>query len=100
MFKIVGLSVEHPSDEALPRRWRVSKKIALILLVAAAVLIPTVAILHAADTSPSNTTASHNDEQHDQDQNHQDHDDNETSDDNSVIHSDLDDTNENAADMD
>jgi len=66
----------------------------------AAVLIPTVAILHAVDTSSSNTTTGHDDDDH-QGQNHQqDHDDNETSDDNSVTHADLDDANENAADTD
>jgi hypothetical protein len=66
-------------------------------LVAVAVLIPTVAILHAVDTSSSNTATSHDDERHDQDQ---DHDGDETSDDNSVTHADLDDANENASDMD
>jgi hypothetical protein len=77
-----------------------SKKIALILLIAVAVLIPTVAILHAVDMSTGNTTTNHDDDHHDQDQNHQDHDDNEASDDNSVAHADLDDANENAADAD
>ena len=78
-----------------------SKKIALILLVAAAVLIPTVAVLHAVDTSTSNTASTNHDDDHrDQDQNHQEHDDSETSDDNSVTHADLDDANENTADTD
>ena len=99
MFRIVGLSVDYMSDEALPQRWRDSKKIALILLVAAAVLIPTVAILHAMDTSSSNTLTGHDDDH--QDQNHQqDHDDSEISDDNSMTHADLDDANENTADTD
>jgi hypothetical protein len=68
-------------------------------LIAAAVLLPTVAILHAAESS--NTTAtSHDSDQHDQ--NHQDHehDDNETSDDNSTTHLELDDANDNATDTD
>ncbi len=78
-----------------------SKKIALILLVAAAVLIPTVAVLHAVDTSTGNTTTTNHDrDHHDQDQNHQEHDDNETSDDNSVTHADLEDANENPTDTD
>ena len=103
MFRIVGLSVDYMSDEALPQRWRDSKKIALILLVAAAVLIPTVAILHAMDTSSSNTLTGHDDDHQDQnhqDQNHQDHDDNGTSEDNSMTHADVDDANENTADTD
>lgn len=74
---------------------------ALILLVAAAVLIPTVAILHAADTS-TGTTATHDDDHKDSNQSHaQEHDDNETSDDNSVNHvdhGDLDDDNETETD--
>ena len=77
-----------------------SKKIALILLVAVAVLIPTVAVLHAVDTSTSNATTNHDEDHHDQDQNHQEHDDNETSDDNSVTHADLEDANENTTDTD
>jgi hypothetical protein len=63
------------------------------------VFIPAVAILHAVDT-PSTTTASHDVDHHDQGQNHQEYDDNETSDDNSVAHGELDDANENTADTD
>jgi len=77
-----------------------SKKIALILLVAVSVLIPTVAVLHAVDISTGSTTTNHDDDHHDQDQTHQEHDDNETSDDSSVAHADLDNANESAADTD
>jgi hypothetical protein len=68
-------------------------------LIAAAVLLPAVAILHAAETSNTAST-SHDSDEHDQ--NHQDHehDDNETSDDNSVSHVESDDANENATDTD
>jgi len=70
-------------------------------LIAAAVLLPTVAILHATETSNTATT-SHDSDEHEHEQNHQDqeHDDNETSDDNSLAHVELDDANENAADTD
>ena len=64
-------------------------------------LLPTVAILHATETSNTATT-SHDSDEHEHEQNHQDqeHDDNETSDDNSLAHVELDDANENAADTD
>jgi len=68
-------------------------------LIAAAVLLPTVAILHATETSNAAST-SHDNEHHDQNHEDQEHDDNETSDDNSVVHADLDDANENATDTD
>jgi hypothetical protein len=72
----------------------------LILLVAAAVLLPTVAILHATETSNTATTT-HDSEQHDQSHEGQEHDDNETSDDNSTTHVvEVDDANEGAADTD
>ncbi len=88
-------------DAGIASEVKNSKKIALILLVAAAVLIPTVAFLHAVDASTSNsTTTNHDDDRHDQDQNHQEHDDDETSDDNSVTHAALEDANENATDTD
>ena len=68
-------------------------------MIAAAVLLPAVAILHAAETS-NTTSTSHDSDEHEQ--NHQDHehDDNETSDDNSIAHADVDDANENATDTD
>jgi ADP-heptose:LPS heptosyltransferase len=69
----------------------------VILLIAAAVLLPTVAILHATETS-SNATSSHDSDNHDQNHQEQDHDDNETSDDNTVMHADLEDANENETD--
>ena len=77
----------------------VSKKMVLILLIAAAVLLPTVGILHATETS--NTTSTSHDSDH-REQNHQDqeHDDNETSDDNSITHVEVDDASENATDTD
>ena len=62
-------------------------------------LLPTVAILHATETS-STATTSHDSEHHDQDHQDQDHDDNEASDDNSAAHIELDDANENATDTD
>jgi hypothetical protein len=68
-------------------------------LIAAAVLLPSVAILHAAETSNVAST-SHDSEHHDQNHEDQEHDDNETSDDNSVVHADLDDADENAMDTD
>jgi hypothetical protein len=68
-------------------------------LIAAAVLLPTVAILHATETS--NTTAtSHDSDQHGQNHQGQEHDDNETSDDNSITHVEPGDVNDNAADTD
>jgi hypothetical protein len=63
------------------------------------VLLPTVAILHATETS-SNADISHDSDNHDQNHQDQDHDDNETSDDNSVTHVELDDANENVTDAD
>lgn len=71
----------------------------VVLLIAAAVLLPTVAILHATQT-PTNATADNDNDHHDQNHHEQDHDDNETSDDNSVTHADLDDANENETDID
>jgi len=71
----------------------------VVLLIVAAVLLPTVAILHATQT-PSNDTADNDNDHHDQNHHEQDHDDNETSDDNSVTHADLDDANENETDID
>ena len=71
----------------------------VVLLIAAAVLLPTVAILHATETS-SNDTADNDNDPHDQNHHEQDHDDDETSDDNSVTHADLDDANENETDID
>jgi len=68
-------------------------------LIAAAVLLPTVAILHATETSDTATT-SHDSDQHEQNHQDQEHDDNETSDDNSVAHVEVDDANENAPDTD
>ena len=62
-------------------------------------LLPTVPILHATETS-STATTSHESEHHDQDHQDQDHDDNEASDDNSAAHIELDDANENATDTD
>ena len=62
-------------------------------------LLPTVAILHATETSSTNTT-SHDNDQHEQNHQDQEHDDNETSDDNSVAHVEVDDANENATDTD
>jgi hypothetical protein len=67
-------------------------------LVAAAVLLPTVAILHATETSGTTSTASHDSDEHDQNHQDQEHNDNETSDDSSVTHVEVDDANENAAD--
>jgi heat shock protein HslJ len=67
-------------------------------LVAAAVLLPTVAILHATETSNTTTAANHDSDQHDQNHQDQEHDDNETSDDNSATHVELDDANDNATD--
>jgi hypothetical protein len=69
-------------------------------LIAAAVLLPTVAILHATETSNNTTTTSHDRDQHDQNHQDQEHDDNETSDDNSTTHVELGDTNDNATDTD
>jgi hypothetical protein len=69
-------------------------------LIAAAVLLPTVAILHATETSSTTTTTSHDSDQHDQNHQDQEHDDNETSDDNPTTHVELDDANDNAADTD
>jgi hypothetical protein len=66
-------------------------------LIAAAVLLPTVAILHATETSNA-TTTSHDSDQHDQNHQDHDHDDNENSDDNSVTHVEVDDANEDATD--
>ena len=63
-------------------------------------LLPTVAILHATETSNTTTAASHDSDQHDQNHQDQEHDDNETSDDNSVTHVELDDANDNATDPD
>jgi len=68
-------------------------------LIAAAVLLPTVAILHATD-NPSTATPSSDSDHHDQNHLEQDHDDNETSDDNSTTHVELDDVNENTVDTD
>jgi hypothetical protein len=68
-------------------------------LIAAAVLLPTVAILHATETSATATT-SHDDAHHDQDHQDQDHDDNENTDDNSASHVELDDANEDVTDTD
>ena len=73
--------------------------VVLLIAVAAAVLLPTVAILHATQT-PSNESADNDNDHHDQNHHEQDHDDNETSDDNSVTHADLDDPNENETDID
>jgi hypothetical protein len=67
-------------------------------LIAAAVLLPAVAILHATETS--NTTTSHDSDQHDQNHHDQEHDDNETSHDNSTNQVELDDANENATETD
>jgi hypothetical protein len=67
-------------------------------LIAAAVLLPTVAILHATETSNNGTTTSHDSDQHDQNHQDQEHDDNETSDDNSTTHAELD--NDNATEAD
>jgi hypothetical protein len=69
-------------------------------LVAAAVLLPTVAILHATETSGTASTASHDNDQREQNHQDQEHNDNETSDDNSVTHVEVDDANENATDAD
>ena len=71
----------------------------VVLLIAAAVLLPTVAILHATQT-PSNDTADNDNDHHDQNHHEQDHDDNETSDDDSVTHVDHDDANEPDIDTD
>jgi ADP-heptose:LPS heptosyltransferase len=68
-------------------------------LIAAAVLLPTVAILHATETS-NTTTTSHEGDQREQDHQDQEHDDNEASNDNSITHVEVDDANENAADTD
>jgi len=69
-------------------------------LIAAAVLLPTVAILHATEDSNTIVTTSHDSDQHDQNHEDQEHDDNETSDDNSTTHVELDDVNDNATDTD
>ncbi len=63
-------------------------------------LLPTVAILHATETSNNSTTTSHDSDQHDQNHQGQEHDDNETSDDNSTTHAELDDANDNATEAD
>jgi hypothetical protein len=68
-------------------------------LITAAVLLPTVAILHATETS-NTTTTGHDRDQHDQTHQGQEHDDNETSDDNAVTHVEVDDANEDATDAD
>ena len=68
-------------------------------MIAAAVLLPAVAILHATETSNGAST-SHDSEHHDQDHEDQEHDDNETSDDKSISHVEVDDANENATDTD
>jgi hypothetical protein len=68
------------------------------LLIAAAVLLPTVAILHA--TTTGNAANAHEGEHHDSDQDHQDHedhDDNETSDE-GVTH--FEDANDNDTEID
>ena len=65
----------------------------------AGVLLPTVAILHATETSNA-TTTSHDSDQHEHDHEDREHDDNEPSDDNSVAHIEVDDANENATDTD
>jgi len=64
------------------------------------VLLPTVAILHATETSNTNTTTSHDSDLHDQNHEDQEHDDNETSDDNSTTHVEVDDANDSATDTD
>jgi len=64
------------------------------------VLLPTVAILHATETSNTTATTSHDSDQHDQNHQDQEHDDNETSDDNSTTHVEMDDANDNATDID
>jgi len=69
-------------------------------LIAAAVLLPTIAILHATETSNTTTTTGHDRDLHDQNHQDQEHDDNETSDDNSTTHVELDDANDSAADTD
>jgi len=70
-------------------------------LIAAAVLLPTVAILHATETSnTTTTTTSHDSNLHDQNHEDQEHDDNETSDDNSTTHVEVDDANDSATDTD
>ena len=71
-------------------------------MIAVAVLIPAVAILHAVDTANNaSATTDHDDDHHDHDMNHgQDHDDNETNDDNSVMHADQDDVNGNEVEGD
>ena len=65
-------------------------------MIAAAILLPAVAILHATETSTNTSATSHDSDQNDQNQHHQDteHDDNETSDDNSITHADVDDAND------
>jgi ADP-heptose:LPS heptosyltransferase len=68
-------------------------------LIAAAVLLPTVAILHATETS-NITTTSHDSDQRDQNHQDQEHDDNETSDDNSINHVEVDDADDSATDTD
>jgi heat shock protein HslJ len=65
-----------------------------------AVLLPTVAILHATETSNNSTTASHDSDEHGQNHQGQEHDDNETSDDNSTTHAELDDASDNATEAD
>ena len=76
---------------------------ALILLIAVAVLIPAVAILHAVDTAGTSTTIDHDreDDHQDHDLNHtQDHDDNETSDDSSLAQARHDDVSDNEMESD
>ncbi len=71
-------------------------------MVAAAVLLPSVAILHAMDSSTTNTSTAHDDDNHqDHDTNHTgDHDDNETSDDTGTVHADNEDVNDNETETD
>jgi hypothetical protein len=69
-------------------------------LIAAAVLLPTVAILHATETSNTTTTTSHDSDQHDQNHQDQEHDDNEASDDNPTTHVELNDADDSATDTD
>ena len=103
MIKTVGLFPR--KAHRLPQFvWEVrsSKKIVLVLLIAAAVLLPSIAILHAASTT-AHTDATeaqdHNSDHNDGAHHDGEHDDNETSDDNSVVHMD-DDANENATETD
>ena len=63
--------------------------------------IPTIAILHVVDTSSGNRATSYDDDHNDQNQNYQqEHEDNEPSDDNSMAHAELDETDENPTDTD